>query len=221
MLSALRRTCHRRAICGASGARRLRNSMVGNSWGLSQGELVAEEVLSSGTHPPLVTCRALLLDVSYRPVDILSWQRAIMLSLLAKAEVLEWHDGISVRSARESHHVPAVLKVGIFLGNAFGPLHATRRNVMDRDDWTCQYCAGPANTIDHVTPISRSGKWVWTNLVAACSRCNSRKADKTPTEAGMRLKRMPIAPSGYGLAIRRLHLGQNAPPQWAVYLREP
>lgn len=57
----------------------------------------------------LERCNALLLDVSYTPVGILGWQRAVLMSLFDKAEVLEYHD-VAIRSARQSHPVPAVLK---------------------------------------------------------------------------------------------------------------
>jgi 5-methylcytosine-specific restriction endonuclease McrA len=221
--NALWGSCQTRGFCAAGGNLTVTvHSIVDSQWGLSAGELAVEEAISSGMQPPLQTCRALLLDVSYRPIDILSWQRAMMLSMLSKAEVLEWHDGISVRSARQNHPIPAVLKVGLFLGKRAAPLSATRRNVMERDDGTCQYCAAPADTIDHVIPSSRGGKWEWTNLVAACSRCNSRKAANAPAEAGMRLKRMPVAPCGYGMHVNK-RLGQyahtDAPPQWAGYVR--
>jgi hypothetical protein len=56
----------------------------------------------------LSSCNALLLDVSYTPIDVLSWQRAVLMSLYEKAEVLEYYD-VSIRSARQEHPVPAVV----------------------------------------------------------------------------------------------------------------
>jgi 5-methylcytosine-specific restriction endonuclease McrA len=74
----------------------------------------------------------------------------------------------------------------------------TRRNLYKRDRNTCQYCGarpGTAElTIDHVHPRSRGGRGTWENCVLACVRCNRRKADKTPEEAGMRLLRQPLKP---------------------------
>jgi 5-methylcytosine-specific restriction endonuclease McrA len=44
----------------------------------------------------------------------------------------------------------------------------TRRNVLVRDRFCCQYCGGGRNlTLDHVVPVSRGGKDTWTNLVTA------------------------------------------------------
>ncbi|MBL8819517.1 MAG: HNH endonuclease [Planctomyces sp.] len=74
----------------------------------------------------------------------------------------------------------------------------SRRNVFKRDNFTCQYCGcRPGSeelTIDHVTPRSRGGVSSWTNCVLACIECNSRKANRTPDQAGMPLKKTPTRP---------------------------
>ncbi|HET9517230.1 MAG TPA: HNH endonuclease, partial [Actinoplanes sp.] len=67
--------------------------------------------------------------------------------------------------------------------------------VLARDRRTCAYCGGHATTIDHVLPRSRGGANSWTNTVAACERCNGRKGDRTPAEAGLRMRTEPKAPS--------------------------
>jgi len=68
-----------------------------------------------------------------------------------------------------------------------------------RDQHLCMYC-GEAHAIaglsrDHVLPLSRGGKDCWTNVVTSCRRCNNRKADRTPEEAGMQLLAVPFAPN--------------------------
>jgi 5-methylcytosine-specific restriction endonuclease McrA len=74
----------------------------------------------------------------------------------------------------------------------------SRRNVAKRDHHTCQYCGTQPGwdsiTIDHVVPRSQGGVSSWTNCVAACSRCNARKADRTPEQARMRLRKTPARP---------------------------
>ena len=67
--------------------------------------------------------------------------------------------------------------------------------MLDRDGHRCGYCGGPATTIDHVRPRSRGGKNHWLNTVAACGGCNQRKGDRTPAEAGLRLRFEPTAPT--------------------------
>jgi 5-methylcytosine-specific restriction endonuclease McrA len=52
-----------------------------------------------------------------------------------------------------------------------------------------------AHTVDHLVPQSRGGRNSWLNTVAACTRCNHRKANRTPAEAGMTLRLEPRVPS--------------------------
>jgi hypothetical protein len=46
----------------------------------------------------------------------------------------------------------------------------------------CVYCGRPADTYDHVLPISRGGTSEVANVVPACRRCNSAKGARTPEE---------------------------------------
>lgn len=43
----------------------------------------------------------------------------------------------------------------------------------------CSYCGWPGGEIDHITPITAGGDGEWTNLTAACRRCNARKNDRS------------------------------------------
>lgn len=74
----------------------------------------------------------------------------------------------------------------------------TRPNLARRDSHECQYCGRKLLlsevTIDHVIPRSKGGPNHWENVVAACASCNSRKADSTPKEAKMRLRKQPHIP---------------------------
>lgn len=74
----------------------------------------------------------------------------------------------------------------------------SRRNLFKRDKFTCQYCqkrpGSEELTIDHVTPRSHGGATTWENCVVACVDCNSRKANRTPEQARMPLKRDPAQP---------------------------
>lgn len=70
----------------------------------------------------------------------------------------------------------------------------SKSGVLKRDKYICAFCAGKANTIDHVLPRSKGGKNSWTNTVAACSPCNNKKRDRTPEEAKMPLAFIPQVP---------------------------
>lgn len=77
-------------------------------------------------------------------------------------------------------------------------LRANRRNLLLRDDGTCQYCGktmpSAQLSVDHVVPTSRGGASnSWENQVIACRRCNGRKGNRLLSEAGMRLIRPPRA----------------------------
>lgn len=176
--------------------------------------------------------RGLVLDVSYRPVNVVCWKRAICLEFLEKADVLEYYDQ-TVNSPSGSFYIPAVLRVPQLLQvvrrrrikNIL-----SRKNILFRDSFTCQYCSSPENlTIDHVLPSARGGKWTWENLVTACSKCNSKKGQKTVEEANMKLLNVPKAPKDYDIlaipltksAIKMLIMRKGTPEEWRQYLSRP
>lgn len=101
---------------------------------------------------------------------------------------------------------PKVLRLRYFVKIAYeklnGPPRVSKRGVLIRDHRICSYCRGVATTIDHVTPRSRGGRNTWKNLVAACSPCNRRKANRTPEEAGMKLLITPRIPKRHELVTR-------------------
>ncbi|WP_412540195.1 HNH endonuclease [Longispora sp. K20-0274] len=70
----------------------------------------------------------------------------------------------------------------------------SRAGVLTRDNRRCGYCGKAASTIDHILPRSRGGQNHWENTVAACSACNGRKGDRTPSEARMPLLVTPRVP---------------------------
>ena len=71
-----------------------------------------------------------------------------------------------------------------------------KKNILRRDGYTCQYCnrRGERLTVDHVVPRSRGGQTTWTNVVAACLRCNLLKGNRTLEEGRLRLIREPVHP---------------------------
>lgn len=70
--------------------------------------------------------------------------------------------------------------------------------VWDRDEGICQYTGKKLTpqeaNIDHVIPRSRGGKTDWSNCVLTHKEVNSKKADRTPEEAGLKLIRKPQDP---------------------------
>lgn len=141
--------------------------------------------------------RTLLLTCGYEPIRVISWQRAIRLLFLEKAEVVETWDW-SVRTICQSFRVPAVVRLLTSFSLHQQRIKFSRHNVLARDRYRCQYCGEkhPAAklTLDHVIPKSRGGKTDWTNIVTACKACNFSKRDRTPEEAHMKLRKEPKRP---------------------------
>ena len=95
--------------------------------------------------------------------------------------------------------VPEVITVVNYDKIPFKTVAFSRKNLFQRDKCACQYChkqPGVKNlTIDHIVPRSRGGFSTWENCVLACVECNHKKADKTPNEARMNLRKNPKKPT--------------------------
>ncbi|XP_010276405.1 PREDICTED: uncharacterized protein LOC104611160 [Nelumbo nucifera] len=176
--------------------------------------------------------KGLVLDISYRPINVVCWRRAICLEFTEKADVLEYYDQ-TVKSPSGSFYIPAVLRVPHLLQVVKRRRirqSLSRKNIFYRDIFTCQYCSSRESlTIDHVLPVSRGGEWKWENLVTACARCNSRKGQKTLEEANMKLIKAPKAPKEFDIlaipltttAIKMLRMKKGTPDEWRQYLAKP
>jgi 5-methylcytosine-specific restriction endonuclease McrA len=139
----------------------------------------------------------LVLNASYEPLHVCSVKRAITLLMSDITERVEDKLDLFLHSPSTQIPVPSVIRLKRYVKRppryhiAFN-----RRNVFRRDNHTCQYCAhvGGDLTLDHVVPRSRGGRNSWENIVTACRECNSKKRDRTPHEAKMKLLRDPFAP---------------------------
>jgi len=127
----------------------------------------------------------------------------------------------AIRTARLLIRVPEVIVLTRYERTPERQVVFSRRNIFKRDHNTCQYCGAqpgtPELTIDHVLPRARGGKSEWTNCVLACVECNARKANRTPREAGMLLKRTPVKPSWKPIFSMRVGV---MPAAWKDFLSE-
>ena len=140
----------------------------------------------------------LVLNATYEPLNVIPLRRAILLLLKEKAEVVE-ATRERLRAERLDLEVPSVIRLVTYVPVPPRlPLPVSRRTVMARDNYTCQYCgAQPGKTqltIDHVVPRSKGGGTTWDNVVAACGPCNRRKGSRTPEQANMLLLSTPARP---------------------------
>jgi 5-methylcytosine-specific restriction endonuclease McrA len=164
--------------------------------------------------------QTLMLDQGYAPIKVIPWQRALRLLTLGKVEVVEEYD----REVRTSYLVikmPAVVRLLRAFRRVKKPVKFSRVNIYGRDGYSCQYCGSkkPIDelTYDHVMPKSRGGRTTWDNIVTACQDCNSRKANRTPVEAGMRLAREPRRPVDQPVIMVAVSK-KSAPEAWRDYL---
>ena len=162
--------------------------------------------------------RVLVLNASYEPLNVCTVRRALVLLLKEKAEVLERGDDV-LRSETMRIDRPEVIRLVSFV-RVPRDIHRrriTRKAVLARDGWTCQYCGSskPSLTVDHVIPRSRGGESVWENIVASCAPCNRKKGNRLPQEIRMHPKRLP-RPPGPTVFIRIA--APRTPATWEPYL---
>jgi 5-methylcytosine-specific restriction endonuclease McrA len=161
----------------------------------------------------------LLLNASFEPLRVIPLRRAIGLLVAEKVEILAEGEG-EIHSATMSIPVPAVVRLQYMVKvprNATMPL--SRQAVLVRDRRKCQFthCNRSGSTVDHVVPRSRGGLHEWTNVVAACPACNTRKGDRLLHELGWSLRRVPTAPRGPIVLLTAAGVA-NPPRQWVDWL---
>jgi 5-methylcytosine-specific restriction endonuclease McrA len=155
-----------------------------------------------------------------QPHQIVPWQTAVTLLFNEKIEVLEEYGDI-VRSPSIAIQVPAVARLTKGMSQNKRSVKFSRVNVLTRDKFVCQYCGCAlvigTVTYDHVVPKSQGGKTVWKNVVSACKACNSRKAGRTPEQARMKLRSMPVKPKSLPMTL--LHPREQVQEVWRSYLQ--
>ena len=127
----------------------------------------------------------LVLNASYEPINVCNVRRATVLVLKERAEIIERGEG-ALHSERLVFDRPCVIRLirYIRIPRDVHRRKITRKAVLARDAWTCQYCGHQATglTVDHVIPRSRGGESVWENIVASCAPCNRQEGQ--PDAAG-------------------------------------
>jgi 5-methylcytosine-specific restriction endonuclease McrA len=139
-----------------------------------------------------------LLNASYEPLGKVSFKHAVRMLFREVALVEEQHGERMIGP----HPWPRVIRLVRYVRAHWlhRPAGYSRTGVLARDKHACAYCGRHATTVDHVLPQSRGGESTWLNAVAACAPCNHRKANRTPAEAGLRLRATPFAPTRAQLA---------------------
>tara|TARA_R100000458_G_C8260711_1_gene236240 strand:+ start:200 stop:694 length:495 start_codon:yes stop_codon:yes gene_type:complete len=158
---------------------------------------------------------ALKLDASWQPLEIIDSLKAFSMVYSGRARIVENHS----QQFNALFYYPSVIVLNTYIRKTPVFLTPTRMNIYWRDDYRCQYCHDkfPQSklTLDHVIPKSRGGPKSWENIVACCERCNQKKGNKTPSEASMRLFKVPIKPN-FSVLRTRPHL--KIPLSWKKFI---
>jgi len=160
--------------------------------------------------------RVLVLNLDHYPIAVVPVQKAMVLLLLEKAQLLSAYELFEIRTISRTFAYPAVIRLAHYKHIPYKGVLLNRANLFRRDRGECQYCGSTRQlTIDHVIARSKGGKTSWTNLVTACNRCNVLKGDKTPEQVGMQLRIPPFVPTlSYFLAS----YAERQAPEWLPYL---
>jgi 5-methylcytosine-specific restriction endonuclease McrA len=140
--------------------------------------------------------QVLVLNQDYQALAVCEPQRALILVLGQKAEMIAEVAGRKFRSVRQEFDFPSVIRLFTYVQFPYRRVAMTRENIFRRDRYQCVYCGSTRNlTLDHVVPRSKGGGHRWDNLVTACRKCNAQKGDLSPAEAGLSLACQPYRPS--------------------------
>ena len=152
--------------------------------------------------------KVIQLNADFQLLAIVSMRKAISKVMTNKARIIEQDENRPILHPALDFKPPLIIALREYVYVPYIKVKITRKNILIRDHYICQYCGeklgkGNSVTIDHVIPRSRKEfpKNTWENLVACCKRCNSKKDNKTPLEARMNLKRAPVKPQVEDLLI--------------------
>ncbi len=162
----------------------------------------------------------LLLNASYEPLSIISWQRAISMWYLSKVEVIAEYEDKMIKTPSRKLKKPSVVRLLRYVKRRYIDVRFSRQNIYARDHYTCQYCGKQLPhsqlSLDHVIPKVMGGKTTWENIVTCCLPCNRKKGGRTPEQAGMKLLNHPKKPSPRFPFSRSL-AKQSPPKTWIPY----
>jgi 5-methylcytosine-specific restriction endonuclease McrA len=183
----------------------------------------------------------LVLNRLWQAVNVCSAKRALILLFQGHAHVVvgdndgafqtfnfnQWQDfsiqqphSESIRSVSFKIRVPRVILLVVFDRFPKKEVKFTRHNIFERDQNTCQYCGSAFDrkdlNLDHVMPRDRGGPTTWENIVCSCISCNTRKANRTPQEAGLHLIRKPKRPKWRPFI--QVNLGLHCHDSWKHFI---
>ena len=188
-----------------------------------------------------LTLPTLVLNKAWQPIAIATVRKAVVMVSVEAARFMDdtyilhginnWleldiakdQEGISLSHGKKMR-IPEIIVLNNYDKFPEREVKLSRRNLMVRDRFTCQYTGKKVSaknaTIDHIMPQSRGGKNTWDNVVISTEDANRKKADRTPSEAGMKLLTTPIKPDWNPAFSRfaRMSASGNIPGSWKKFL---
>lgn len=159
----------------------------------------------------------LVLNANFEPINVCNTRRAFGLILTGKADLVMNGRG-ELRTVTRSYPRPSIIRLERMVKRPRPRVRLTKREILRRDDYTCQYCGQhvPYPTIDHIMPRHLGGQHQWENLVTACPACNHRKGGRTLEQAQMHLLRKPVEPPTSASYLFGRHLKDNQ--EWVPFI---
>ena len=187
--------------------------------------------------------QVLVLNRLWQPINLCSARRAIGLLFLGHAQAVgtfgeeqfSTHDFESwlrleerpedwpvVNTVSSCFCLPSIIVLAAFDRLPRKEVKFSRENIFQRDGYLCQYCRKKFDTrelnLDHVIPRDKGGATSWENVVTSCIRCNTKKGNKLPKEAGMFPLKKPVAPKWRPLVGFRKELESHYHQSWRLFL---
>lgn len=143
--------------------------------------------------------KTLLLDTNFQVNSFIGFKKTMKHLIKEKVEVISVWDNEFIRYGNGKIPYPSILRLKDAIRRNYFNANFSRSAVIKRDKSQCQYCGKKLSfstiTIDHVLPKAQGGTTIFANCVVACQLCNNKKADRTPEQAGMLLKKKPVHPA--------------------------
>ena len=160
----------------------------------------------------------LVLNANFEPLNVCTTRRAIGLIVSGKANLVLNGRG-TIKTISLAYPRPSIIRLEKMIKRPRPRIRLTKREVLRRDDFICQYCGQPSVhlTIDHVVPRRLGGSHSWENLVAACPHCNHRKGSRTLEQVQMSLLHQPMEPPSSAGYLFARHLKDNR--EWIPFVQ--
>lgn len=160
---------------------------------------------------------------SYLSHNIDEWFELSVLKSYFEEELTGREDWI--KTPGMNIEAPRIIRFLNFDKKPFQKVKFSRKNIFLRDNFVCQYCGNkfPIEKLqlEHVVPRSKGGKTTWLNTVCSCHKCNTRKRNRTPQEAGMSLIRKPFKPVfSFTSSLKIPHNAKEKYTEWQHFLDE-